>query len=62
MKATRYYARNAEDKALDDQIRRTVRKSDDPALMALYLQGQAILNLLRKLVPIEPEKTETEEV
>ena len=45
----KYYARSEADKRFDDQIRSNVKKGGDKAMMALYLQNQEILNLLRRM-------------
>lgn len=45
-----YFARNDEDRKLDDQIRDTIKASKTKSHMALYLQGQEELNLLRRII------------
>ena len=42
-----YYARNEKERGFDDWVRQRVLDSGDRALMALYVQNQEILNLLR---------------
>ena len=49
MATARYYARNEQDKIFDTQIRAAMHKDASKAQMALYIQNQEILNLLRKL-------------
>lgn len=44
-----YYARHEREKEFDDSIRDAVKSANDKALMALYVQNQAILNMLRKM-------------
>jgi len=44
-----YYARNDYERKMDTQIREAVRAKNDKALMAMYVQGQATLNLLRRI-------------
>jgi len=44
-----YYARNVAEKELDDMVRSKVYHDGDKVQMALYLQNQAILNLLRHI-------------
>ena len=44
-----YYVRHEREKEFDDSIRDAVKSVNDKALMALYVQNQAILNMLRKM-------------
>lgn len=44
-----YYVRNVAEKEFDDMIRSSVYHDGDKAQMALYLQNQTILNMLRHL-------------
>lgn len=44
-----YYTRNEQEKELDDWIRSAVYDNGTKAEMALYIQNQEILNLLRRL-------------
>jgi hypothetical protein len=43
-----YYARGSEDRQLDDELREIVKNSGDEGLMAIYIQNQEILSLLRR--------------
>ena len=47
---SQYFALNEKDIEFDNNIRDTVKKSRSKSHMALYLQGQEELNLLRELV------------
>lgn len=50
MKSTeKYYARNDEERNFDNEIRSKIRSNGSKAEMMLYIQGQAILNLLRHI-------------
>lgn len=44
-----YYARNEQEKTFDNSIRDTVKHSGTNVEMALYIQNQTILSMLRKL-------------
>ena len=46
---SRYYARSYKEKEFDDRIRETAKSTQDPYKMAMYVQGQATLNLLRRI-------------
>mgnify|MGYP006873046349 CR=1 FL=1 len=49
-----YYAREgSKDREFDDWIRQKVLDTGDKGLMALYVQNQEILNLLRRLLDKE---------
>jgi len=48
MRSLDYYAGDDAEKAFDDQIRDTIIEEGNKVDMALYVQNQAILNLLRK--------------
>ena len=43
-----YYAGNEKEKKLDDQLREAVRASGGKAEMALFIQNQEILSMLRR--------------
>ena len=45
----KYYAGNEKEKKFDDWIRDAVRMEGSKADMALYIQNQAILNMLRRM-------------
>lgn len=45
-----YYARTDEEREFDDTIRESVKSSKSKSHMALYLQGQEELNLLRHII------------
>ena len=47
---SKYFARNDEDREFDSTIRDTVSEDGGKISMAMYLQGQEQLNLLRALV------------
>lgn len=47
---SQYFALNEKDIELDNTIRESIKKSKSKSHMALYLQGQEELNLLRELV------------
>lgn len=47
---SKYYARNDNDRSVDATIRNTVREEGNRSHIALYLQGQEELNLLREMV------------
>lgn len=49
MNSTKYYARNEEERSFDREIRSKVYDCGTKSEMALYIQGQAILNLLRHI-------------
>lgn len=44
-----YYARNEKEKEFDRRIRETAKSTNDPYKMAMYVQGQARLNILRRI-------------
>lgn len=44
-----YYARNKAEKGFDHEMREKVRRNGTKAEMALYIQNQAILNMLRHI-------------
>lgn len=44
-----YYARNEYERKLDNQIREAVRGTGDKDKMAMFVQGQETLNLLRRI-------------
>ena len=46
---SKYYARNAEEKAFDDEMRSKVYENGTKAEMILYIQNQTILNMLRHI-------------
>ena len=46
-----YYASNEAERRFDDQIRSAVMEDGSKADMALYIQNQAILSMLRKMMP-----------
>jgi len=48
-KTFEYYARNEEEKRFDDQIRSVVYDKGTKTEMAIYLQNQTILNMLRHI-------------
>lgn len=45
----KYYARNEKEKKFDDRIRDAVCTEGSKADMALYIQNQAILNMIRRM-------------
>lgn len=45
----KYYARSEQEKEFDDEIRNAVYNDGTKAEMALYIQNQEILNLLRQI-------------
>ncbi|MCI9004414.1 MAG: hypothetical protein HFH39_04070 [Lachnospiraceae bacterium] len=45
----KYYARNEKEKKFDDWIRDAVRTEGSKADMALYIQNQALLNMIRRM-------------
>ena len=45
-----YYARNDEEREFDNSIRDSIKTSKSKSHMALYLQGQEELNLLRRII------------
>lgn len=49
MNSEKYYARTDEERHFDDEIRSKIYSSGTKAEMALYIQGQEILNLLRRI-------------
>ena len=53
-----YYAANAEERRFDDQIRTAVRKHGSKADMALYIQNQEILSILRMIRDMSKLKLE----
>ncbi len=44
-----YYARNNEEREFDNEMRERIRKHGTKAEMALYIQNQEILNILRHI-------------
>ena len=49
MNLSKYYARHAEEKAFDDEMRSKVYENGTKAEMILYIQNQTILNMLRHI-------------
>lgn len=49
MSSSKYYARNAEEKAFDNEMRSKVYENGTKAEMILYIQNQTILNMLRHI-------------
>ena len=49
MNKIEYYARNEKEKEFDDCIRNAVYENGTKVEMALYVQNQEILNLLRRI-------------
>lgn len=45
----KYYARTNEEKKFDSELREKIAESGSPSEMALYIQNQAILSMLRRL-------------
>lgn len=45
----KYYARTDEEKKFDSELRDAIADSGSPSEMALYIQNQAILSMLRRL-------------
>lgn len=52
---SRYLARNKEDMDFDCTIRNTIKNSKSKITMAMYLQGQEQLNLLREIIVKQDE-------
>lgn len=48
-KAKHYYARNEEERNVDNTIRDAVRSKGNKSDMALYIQNQMILSALRRI-------------